>query len=883
MNAYKKGGGGLSKYTYTYHRDAVPKQELHYYSRDELELMTTYQLRDICYRERIINGIHAPLDKDVLIREILRFRGRADRLFITESTAEGTERLETLLATARLNLINTSLQGCAKLIVYHGISVEYFDRYTIGYKPELVDTNALLVSGGKICAIFNLRTYQNELEKLFITKTAGIACEESTIRNYSLFCMDRKQSDLLYRIYRGETSIIPEHLTFYTVPVLNFEVRPLLESRMPLAIDFGSSNTTAGIYLDSAYFEQVAGDPIAQILKRDQVNYVFHLNVESGDTVAPVLPSAVAVVGVNGQNIQYRFGYEANRLFHFSYIDEGFCVFYDLKRWVGDADRLEEVVDRQGHRSFVSRKEIIQAYLEYVIECARQRFKCNFKSIHISAPVKQKPLFIQLFQEILPNYRLESENMLDEGVAVLYNTISTRMKENRFKDGETYRALIIDCGGGTTDLSSCRFQITDRRVAYQIDIATAYENGNTDFGGNNLTYRILQLLKLAIARQLSCEEFPDVDELIRNFDVNLFRTVDDQGVDQVYAKLDESYARAEQVIPTRFRDYEHKSRADYYAVKNNFYFLFQTAERIKTSFYSHTNLLRMAVSSVPIQETATQCMLVDRWKLSAFQSPNESLEVMKEIPTVYLNIYTLNLLLQADIYGIVRQFMEGPYTTGELPEYSILKLTGQSCKIDIFRDALKEFIPGKMIQSSRNRQGREHDYDLKLTCLNGAIEYLKDKMFGYADVNITHEQAAFPYVVTAFTHTNQEVTLIHSLDRENIRGFISRNMADLTLKLYLKDLEGRQRYIYSCSCDPDRFKNQKAEEIVNQYHGQIRQDDLDDIVDRELKFFILADEHRWGFTVVPVLRRKGQLQLGPDQFFRFETEGWLTNFFDGTK
>lgn len=231
---------------------------------------------------------------------------------------------------------------------------------------------------------------------------------------------------------------------------------------------------------------------------------------------------------------------------------------------------------------------------------------------------------------------------------------------------------------------------------------------------------------------------------------------------------------------------------------------------------------------------------------------------------------------------IVRQFMEGPYKEGELPEYSILRLTGQSCKIDIFRDALKEFIPGKVIKSSRSDQGQQ-DYELKLICLNGAIEYLKDKMFGYADVRITHEQAAFPYMVTAFTHTNQEVTLIHSLDRENTSGFISRNMADLTLKLYLKDLEGRQRYIYNCSCDPDKFSNQKAEEIVARYSGQIRQDDLDDIVDRELKFFILADEDRWGFTVVPVLRREGQLQLGPDQFFRFETEGWVTNFFDGTR
>ena len=54
-------------------------------------------------------------------------------------------------------------------------------------------------------------------------------------------------------------------------------------------------------------------------------------------------------------------------------------------------------------------------------------------------------------------------------------------------------------------------------------------------------------------------------------------------------------------------------------------------------------------------------------------------------------------------------------------------------------------------------------------------------------------------------------------------------------------------------------------------------------MDRELKFFVLADESRWGFTVVPVLREHGQLRLGPDQFFRFETEGWVTNFFDGTK
>lgn len=871
----------MGQYTYMLNRGAVPKEKLRYYNREELELMTTYQLREICYQERLINGIHAPLDKDELIRQIMRFRGREDRLFITQPVEGGMKRLEELITTARLNLKASSMRGCAKLTAYNGISIEYFDHFTIGYLPELADTNALLVSGGELCAVFNLKSYRSEPESLFITKAAGLDCKESKMRDYTLYCMDRAQSDLIYHLYMDETALVPEYLNLYAVSVLNFELRTLSESQMPLAIDFGSSNTTAGVYLDSAYFERLGGDPIAQILKRDHINYVTHLDAEHNDTETLILPSVAAVISIDGGQARYAFGHEANRLFHMSYIDEGFCIFNDLKRWVGDAEHAEELVDREGHRSFAPRKAIIRAYLEYVIGCARQRFKCNFHVLHISAPVKQKPLFIKLFQEILPDYRLESENMLDEGVAVLYNTISELIEQKRYQDGQLYRALIIDCGGGTTDLSSCRFRVTDRRVAYQIDIATAYENGNTDFGGNNLTFRVMQLLKLTLARQLEGGSLPDPIELIRAFDVDVFREVDRNGVDQVYSRLDAAYLQAEAILPTRFRDYEHSSRADYYAVKNNFYFLFETAERIKKIFYGHTDTLRLAVSSLPIRETATECLLVDRWKLS--MQHLGQLQILKDIPTAYINNYELNLLLRADIYGIVRQFIEGPYESGELQEYSILRLTGQSCKIDIFREALKEFIPGKIIESSRQSGNEGQEHELKLICLNGAVKYLKDQKYGYADVHITHEQAAFPYIVTAFTHTNEEKILIHSLDRNKIRGFISRNMTDLTLKLYLKDPEGRQRYIYNCSCDPNQFRDCEPEEIVGLYGGQIQQDDLDDIVDRELKFFVLAEENRWGFTVVPVLRKDSQLQLGPDQFFCFETEGWVTNFFDGTK
>ena len=97
----------------------------------------------------------------------------------------------------------------------------------------------------------------------------------------------------------------------------------------------------------------------------------------------------------------------------------------------------------------------------YIIRMAEHQFKCHFKHIHISSPVKMKAQFIGMFNHILPEYKIESEYALDEGMAVLYNTIANQIENDSFMDGEEYKALVIDCGGGTTDLSSCKFRIVD--------------------------------------------------------------------------------------------------------------------------------------------------------------------------------------------------------------------------------------------------------------------------------------------------------------------------------------------------------------------------------------------------------------------------------------
>ncbi len=88
---------------------------------------------------------------------------------------------------------------------------------------------------------------------------------------------------------------------------------------------------------------------------------------------------------------------------------------------------------------------------------------------------------------------------------------------------------------------------------------------------------------------------------------------------------------------------------------------------------------------------------------------------------------------------LVKRFIEPLYEDGRLDEYAIMRLTGQSCKIGLFREALKEFIPGKVIESSKRSTFEEEDYSLKLMCLDGAIKYIRDKRFGYADITHTGE------------------------------------------------------------------------------------------------------------------------------------------------
>ncbi len=872
----------MDKYSYTIKRQPKKQPEKRY-RRWELELMTTFQLKEICRREKILQGVLNPMDKEELLRTILRYRGAEEYFLIDKPEEKGLSALEQVLRRSAVvkERQKLRLECGAKLTAYEGLAIGFYDGLTLPYDRDLAGTNALVVGGdGRICAILNVMPKGQEIQKLYLIKSAKLPCRESQVKNYSLYCMNRRESELAFRIYNGKYEYPPEHIEVYRIPLLDFEVRKPVPLSMPLAVDFGTSNTTAGVYLDREYFEKSGLEDGERGLRRDHINYALFYDSTADWQETCLLPSVVGVRSLKEERPELLFGYDAVRLADSSYIDEGFCVFYDIKRWVEDSEKQEEITDREGRRRFVRRSSLLKAYFEYVLNAVENRFKCKVESIHISCPVKQKARFGEWFAKLLPGRTVEAEDMIDEGVSVLYNMVSDLMRENGAGKGEEYKALIIDCGGGTTDLCSCRFRLWEERVSYRVEIDMAYENGDMDFGGNNLTYRIMQFLKIALVNRLYHTDILLTEDILARYDLDIFRYVDQNGPEELYRELEQEYEKAESWLPTRFREFESRSRGDYYKVKNNFYFLFHLAETVKKEFYNHVGTLRVALSSEKVQENAVTWIPVDKWKLSGGAG---ELRTIREFPVVYVSIYELELLLKADIYGVIRRFMERMYEEAALEEYSIIKLTGQSCKIDIFREALKEFVPGRTIQFKRRSGDLSRDFELKLACVEGALKYLKDKKYGFADIVIHTAEPALPYQITAFTHSGEEVVLIHGLERGSGSGMISRNMEDLTLKLYLKDLEGKERYQYTCHSSLADFEERMYEEIEEQYKEAIRQADTDDIVEQEVKFFVWAQPENWTFCVVPVYRKEGRLYLGRKESFFFENEAWVQNFYDGRK
>ncbi|WP_411680956.1 molecular chaperone [Clostridium thailandense] len=860
------------------------------YIREELMEMTTFQLKNICFEERIVKGVISNLDRESFIKTILKYRGKEESYLIEAYKEGGFEKLEEILKSHLVSKLPDSeaIKIPAKITLYPEIGIKKEDMYKVTIEKNIIkESNVLLVSeGNDLCGILNLIKDDNEENLYYLVTEKNLKIKKSQNRNYSLLFFNKDDSEYIFSAYYSDLPLPPANLEYYKLPLLELEIKELKETNTVLAIDFGTSNTTSGLYLSGTYVANPCyNDILNDKIVLNDINYVRFMDVTQKNEVwIEALPTVVYVSNCEDpENIKYCFGYQAQKIMRRNDYSCNGSLYQGIKRWGNDYSKIEEVYDSKGNSAKVQRGQIIRAYIKHIVDTAEHQFKCKFKNLHISSPIKLKQQFIDMFKEILPEYNIETEDSLDEGIAVLYNTIAEQIQKNSFYNGEEYKALIIDCGGGTTDLSSCAFSIEEGPISYKINIETTYENGDTNFGGNNITYRIMQFMKIAFANYYKTGKIVEIDELIDFPEDDIFRYIDEAGVKKVYENLENRYEEAENTIPTRFKEYENRSREEYENVKNNFYFLWEIAENMKKEFFKRTNVLRNKFGYFRSEEERDLIITpLNKWNISILE--RDKFINVYEFPDVIFNIKEINKLLKGDIYEVVRKFLEDFYENGKLQEYSIIKLTGQSCRIDIFKEALKEFVPGKNIEFKQKKEEKDKVSELKMSCLRGAIRYLNSRRRGDIEINIKNQIPIVPYSVSAFTYTKEEKLLIYSLEKVNqAQGFISRPLGAEEVEFYLKNAEEILKHKYSYKNDFSEYELVSEEDIRESYGEEIYQEDIDTIINGEIRFFVFAHEKSWGFYVVPIGREKDQLYLGKKKYFAFEDDLSELDFFDGFK
>ena len=581
---------------------------------------------------------------------------------------------------------------------------------------------------------------------------------------------------------------------------LNLKKIPI--SDKTLCIDFGTSNTTMG-YCDS----------------ENQIQLVkFHDVTKASEDVTPLFPTILYVKNIDeNKNIEYLFGYDAKKvLLDNDYIPVG-SIFFELKRWIISLDDYEKVHDESdiGNSIEVKHSELISAYLKELIKIAEEYFHCKFKKLHFSAPVKLKNKFIQYIQDKVfkaPDYEVVSpKESLDEGIAIIYDYISAKIKEadndQKFQNKPEETIMIIDCGGGTTDLASCKYSFEKKSTGYDLNIETKFENGNSNFGGNNITYKIFQLLKIKLADYFAKQsntnkndEFDSiylsgVSELMNSNENDMLNSVDDcidskKPLD-VYKELDIQSKNSEEILPTDFgveNSVYTKTANSKRRTERNFHYLWQLAEEVKIAFFDRTDTVVYKFEGTDNRLDDKTILIASKKNLYFYiKNPNGAgLTKSNIIPDIQININEISALLRPYIYWLLSNlFIDNNNPNNkyiDLNGYDHVRFSGQSCKINLFQNLLKEFIPGHKLRThTKQSMVKKHTEDLKLKCINGSIAYIRDKETQVINPKIKIDVPTITYDVKISRANNTlENTLLKGTNLYNDNGnYISTNKLNI--------------------------------------------------------------------------------------------------------
>ena len=838
------------------------------YTLHELESMDITILRAIC-RDLKIKAESTSFynDKSMLTQMIYKYCGVIADRFIDIWDDEKVRRLERAIAEKGEAQYNTPVEIPAYFQIYKGLE-SLGDRgceHKVYTQSDIDRTSALLIDQkGEIQAIINVskrnvkNTYYLQLRKHMLSSRI----KPGIYKNWKIifFPGDFERILRIYNIKFEAATRFP----YIAKTVQEVIIKDIEETDDVLVIDYGTSNTTAGTYVDDEikhvwfYSDEMCLHDPDSITRHAQC-------VECGRCA--LCPTIISVGKCSGDKIELLYGHDARNRMPMARNS----IFFDTKRWVNDYNEMIDVKDLEGNTATMRRSEIIERFIAFVLQTAQQQNKMRYKNICFISPVKQKAMSIHMYKDILHGYNVEEKDSIDEAVAVVYSSVAPAVKSLKYEDGYMRNVLLIDCGGSTSDMVECNYVIKHSNKRSNINMVVGYANGDTNFGGNNLTYRILQYLKIKLAHYYRKKPIPEIDDLLNASSHDVFDFVDNLGIIKTYENFEEAYTNASNYIPTNFSDYINDAETVYFNVRGNFYFLWNLAERIKIDLYSSTGAFEFSFER--LRESNSQYVL-------SYRSDRGSFTSSSQCPPIRVLRDEINLLLKPEIYNLLKKFIEPYYLKDDtMHEITDIMLSGQTTKIDLFRDVLKEYIAGH-----KARAPFEQSYVKKLKCIKGAVAYHGAKALGRIRAGLEYSPAVVPYYLTVETFDEEkEKTLITQGQLlTSIYSYIDRTFETKIIIFSLKDHDRETLQVLKFDLNVRNFARTGYDDLLERFTW-LKQGDVDRIEDGEVRIFVYSNDESWGFKWLGITNNDGNLFCGEERFVPFESTAWELNFFNGKR
>ncbi len=451
-----------------------------------------------------------------------------------------------------------------------------------------------------------------------------------------------------------------------------------------LAVDFGTTNTCCA-YIDGS------GTP--------------HLVVLDPDKKAEVIPSILLFDDVeNQENPQISIGKAAAAT---RFLPERIGASVDsFKRHIG-TDKKIMISDGENNVLYTPDR-LVEFYIKKIIENAESSLNMKVDKVIATFPpafsLKKLIALKQVYRRL--NIHTYEKELDEASAAAIYYIFASKEFENT---GEIQHVMVVDFGGGTTDLAmiQCRFQKDERNGKQKIKAKILGVDGDPHFGGEDVTEAIIELLasKFITAVQKAYPK-ATLPTFSRHSEKNLI-----------------------------FEKFDRSSRKNYFS-------LYRIAEDFKINFDKE---------DVPNQEANLSLdLIIDD-------------ETVLETATVIVKKEEMNDAIREkieNIIGLINKLKKKTryQTNGSFDRIDHIFLAGKSSRIRLFKDKIRaEFKSSKIITDSDIAKecvalGAEEFYQLTHSPMSGvemAIDgflYKAPNDIGMESRNQNRERVFIPLV-----------------------------------------------------------------------------------------------------------------------------------------